>query len=293
MTPAISVVIPVLDMATTIGPCLDALMAQSLPADQFEVIVVDNGSTDGTPDVVRRYPVTLLHEPAPGACHARNRGIAAAQGTFIAFTDADCVPSRGWLSAYTRAVVNNDLDIVAGPLAVLDPDASVLSQYSASLGQYAPERTLAHPTFPYAATGNLCVRRSMFDVVGPFNPAFPTYDSAEFFWRLKQRGPIRARVERRALVFYRTRASISAFVRQNYGYGLGAGRLLRQADDAGRLAHGGAALRAWRTRVSDAGTVARASARGAWTRTAALVGLHVIRETAIATGFLAATLRDL
>ena len=292
MTPAISVVIPVLDMATTIGPCLDALVAQSLPASQFEVIVVDNGSTDGTPDVVRRYPVTLLHEPAPGACHARNRGIAAARGACIAFTDADCVPSRGWLAAFARALTNDEIDIVAGPLAVLDPEASVLSQYSASLGQYAPERTLAHPTFPYAATGNLCVRRALFDAVGAFNPAFPTYDSAEFFWRLKQRGPVRSHVERRALVFYRTRASISAFVRQNYGYGLGAGRLMRQADRAGRLAHGSAALRAWRTRVSDAGSVARASTRGAWTRTATLVGLHVLRETAIATGFLAAALID-
>lgn len=263
MTPFISVVIPVLDMATTIGPCLDALLAQSLPAAQFDVIVVDNGSTDGTPEVVRAYPVTLLHEPAAGACHARNRGIAAARGACIAFTDADCVPSRGWLAAIARGMTSDDVDIVAGPLAVLDPDASVLSQYSASLGQYAPERTLAHPTFPYAATGNLCVRRELFDAVGVFNPAFPTYDSAEFFWRLKQRGPIRARVERRALVFYRTRSSVSAFVRQNYGYGLGAGRLMRQADRTGRLAHAGAALRAWRTRVSDAGAVARVTAHGA------------------------------
>lgn len=293
MTPTFTVVIPVLDMAATIGPCLDALVGQSLPTAQFDVIVVDNGSTDGTADVVATYPVTLLHEATPGACHARNRGIAAARGTFIAFTDADCVPSRGWLAAYARACASDEVDIVAGPLAVLDPDASVLSQYSASLGQYAPERTLAHPTFPYAATGNLCVRRALFDAVGPFNPAFPTYDSAEFFWRLKQRGPIRSQVERRALVFYRTRSSISAFVRQNYGYGLGAGRLMRQADHSGRLAHGRAALRAWRTRVSDAGAVARASTRGAWTRTASLVGLHVLRETAIATGFLAAALSDL
>ena len=155
-----SVVIPVLDMADTIGPCLDGLLAQSLPSSRYEILVVDNGSTDGTPDVVSRYPVRLLHERAPGACNARNAGIAAARGAFIAFTDADCVPSRGWLAAFARAVADDQCDIAAGSLAVLDPGQSVLSRYSAALGQYDPERTLAHPTFPYAPTGNLCVRRS-------------------------------------------------------------------------------------------------------------------------------------
>ncbi|MGC4081470.1 MAG: glycosyltransferase [Vicinamibacterales bacterium] len=80
MTPRFSVVIPVLDMSDTIGPCLEGVLAQNLPRSQYEVIVVDNGLTDRTPDRVRQYPVTLLHEPAPGACSARNRGIAAARG---------------------------------------------------------------------------------------------------------------------------------------------------------------------------------------------------------------------
>jgi len=285
---SISVVVPVLNMANSIGPCLDALVAQSLSPDQFEVIVVDNGSTDGTREVVQRYPVRLLHEPAPGACHARNTGIRASTGTFVAFTDADCVSTRGWLRHLARAAAHPEVDVVAGPLAVLAPERSLLSRYSAAVGQYDPARTLAHPTFPYAVTANVCIRRSVLDAVGLFNPAFPTFDAAEFCWRLRQQMPLRATVEARALVFYRTRTTLSAFVRQNYGYGQGTGRLMRRAAPTRRSAHARLTFRHWRTRVADGGLVARSAAGASHVEAASLLGLHVLRETAIAAGMLSA-----
>ncbi|MGE3959609.1 MAG: glycosyltransferase [Vicinamibacterales bacterium] len=287
MSVEFSVVIPVLDMADSIGPCLDALLRQSLPADRFEILVVDNGSSDGTPDVVRRYPVRLLHEPVAGACNARNRGIREASGTFIAMTDADCVPSRCWLASLAQASARGDHDIIAGPLAVLDPDASLFSRYSATIGQYNPERTLAHPSFPYAVTGNVCIRRGLFDEVGLLNPSFPTYDGAEFFWRAAQRGPLRATVARRALVFYRTRSSLGAFLRQNFGYGLGTGRLMRHASSENRAALSRAAVRLWRSRLADASTFLRALPAS---RSVPLALLHALRETAVTAGVLTAVL---
>jgi glycosyltransferase involved in cell wall biosynthesis len=292
--PRVSVVVPVLDMADTIGACLDALIGQSLAPNAREIIVVDNGSSDGTRDVVARYPVTLLEERAPGAASARNRGLAAARGQLIAFTDADCVASRGWLAHLVRSADASAADVVAGPMAVLDPEASLVSRYSAALGQYDPARTLAHPVFPYAGTANICVRRAVFDDIGPFNPAFPTFDAAELFWRLSQRGPLRAFVERRAVVFYRTRATIGAFVRQNYGYGLGAARLWRLAGRHGDVQPSArAALRTWRRRLADGGQVAQSAAAGTSAlRTLPLFALHVLRESAIAAGFVAASLES-
>lgn len=281
----VSVVVPVLDMADTIGPCLDALVAQSLPSDQFEVLVVDNGSTDGTPGIVQRYPVTLLREPTAGACNARNAGVRSAAGEFVAFTDADCVPSRGWLRHLARACTG-DVDVVAGPLAVLDPGRSRLSRYSATVGQYDPARTLAHPAFPYAVTGNVCIRRSVIEEVGFFNPAFPTFDAAEFFWRLRQQRPLRAAVEPRALVFYRTRTTLAGFLRQNYGYGQGTGRLMRRATSTHAPAHAGQTWRNWRTRVADGGRVARAGSGTSRVDAASMLGLHLLRESAIAAGML-------
>ncbi len=293
MTPRISVVVPVLDMAGTIGTCVEALLAQTLDPSLREIIVVDNGSTDGTRDVVARYPVTLLREPKPGAPEARNTGIRAASGSFVAFTDADCVPSRRWLEQFARAAARGEHDVIAGPLAVLDPEDSILSRYSAAVGQYDPARSLSHPLFPYACTGNVCIRRSTLESVGLFNPAFPTFDSAELFWRLKGHGRIRATVEPKALVFYRTRSSLGAFVRQNFGYGQGTGRLLRHArssDGAGTPRR--AALRGWSNRMRDAAKVARTGRATSIRSAVPLYVLHLLREGAIAAGILASALEQ-
>jgi glycosyltransferase involved in cell wall biosynthesis len=289
MTPAISVVVPVLDMADTVGECLEALVSQSLSAAEREIIVVDNGSTDGTRDVVGRFPVTLIDEPAPGAPNARNCGVRASRADLVAFTDADCVPSRGWLRRLLGAFRQHDADVVAGPLAVLDPGQSIFARYSAALGQYDPARTLAHPRFPYATTGNLAMRRRLVTEAGLFDPAFPTFDAAELFWRLHRRTPPKAVIEPRAVVFYRTRQSIGAFIRQNYGYGQGLGLYCRRiAVDGGQPPGPAALLRHWGRRVGAVGQAARAGDTAV--ASMGLVGLHLLREAAMATGMLTATI---
>jgi glycosyltransferase involved in cell wall biosynthesis len=102
--PFVSVIVPVWNSPALIRTCLQALLAQSYPADRREILVVDNGSTDGTRDAVREFPeVTLLEEPQPGSYCARNRGLAVAKGEYIAFTDADCIPDKDWLTNAVRS----------------------------------------------------------------------------------------------------------------------------------------------------------------------------------------------
>src|SRR5687768_3731828 len=101
--PFISVVVPVWNASEVIGKCLSAIGAQSYPRDRFEVLVVDNGSTDATPNIVRSFSFAiLLHEPRIGAYYARNCGLKNAQGEYVAFTDADCIPDPGWLAQATE-----------------------------------------------------------------------------------------------------------------------------------------------------------------------------------------------
>jgi glycosyltransferase involved in cell wall biosynthesis len=102
--PFISVVIPVWNSPDLIATCLSAIAAQTYPRDRYEVLVVDNGSTDGTADVARSFSfVTLLSEPVAGSYRARNLGLRAARGEYVAFTDADCVPDPPWLAAAAEA----------------------------------------------------------------------------------------------------------------------------------------------------------------------------------------------
>jgi cellulose synthase/poly-beta-1,6-N-acetylglucosamine synthase-like glycosyltransferase len=94
-----SIVIPTFNGATRIGNCLDALLKQADSHDA-EILVVDDGSMDGTGDVIGRYPgVRLLRQANGGPAAARNRGASEALGSIILFTDDDCVPEPGWLDA--------------------------------------------------------------------------------------------------------------------------------------------------------------------------------------------------
>lgn len=102
--------------------CLDSLLEQSLARDQYEIIVVDNGSTDSTPEVVARYAATsaivALHEPVAGLSRARNRGWRTARGQYICYIDDDAVAARGWLEHAVWAFdnVTPQPDWVAGPV---------------------------------------------------------------------------------------------------------------------------------------------------------------------------------
>ena len=96
--PEITVIIPVWNGEKRIGATLAAIADQTLPRSRFEVIVVDNGSTDGTVAVAQRFPfVKLLSEPQPGSYRARNRALAEASGEYVLFTDGDCVPAPDWI----------------------------------------------------------------------------------------------------------------------------------------------------------------------------------------------------
>src|ERR1700740_3471780 len=100
--PRFSVVIPAYNEAEFLGSCLDSLRAQDF-RDPYEIIVVDNNSTDATADAARSRGVTVVHEPKPGVCSARQRGTAAARGEIVVSTDADTTFGSDWLSRIDRA----------------------------------------------------------------------------------------------------------------------------------------------------------------------------------------------
>src|SRR5688572_8958532 len=103
--PFVSVIVPVLNDEARIGGCVAALLAQDYPRERYEVIVVDNGSTDRTYEVVRGYPVTLLSEAQiRSSFAARNKGMREAVGEIFAFTDSDCTPAPQWLAEGVRAI---------------------------------------------------------------------------------------------------------------------------------------------------------------------------------------------
>jgi glycosyltransferase involved in cell wall biosynthesis len=128
--PQVTVIIPVWNRPDDLRRCLASLTEQTLRRDGYEVIVVDNGSTDTTPEVARAAGVTLLEEPKPGSYAARNSGIAAARGEWLAFIDSDCRADRDWLRAALEAGrANPHAGVIAGRVELEADGAGLCDAY--------------------------------------------------------------------------------------------------------------------------------------------------------------------
>jgi len=183
---AVSVIVPVRDAAATLGDCLDGLAAQQLTDVGFEVIVVDNGSQDGTPQLARAHPLKprVIFESRPGSYAARNAGLAAAQGKIVAFTDGDCYPAPIWLARGLRALQATEL--VAGRVRPhLSSAPTRWERFDA--GHHVDQRKYVE-VLGFGATANLFVRRAVFDRIGDFDGTLRSGGDREFCTRATAAG---------------------------------------------------------------------------------------------------------
>ncbi|HSD11224.1 MAG TPA: glycosyltransferase, partial [Candidatus Binatia bacterium] len=218
--PTISIVIPVLNGQRTIGSCMTSILRTDYPAHRREVIVVDNGSSDATRSILDRYPVRVLSEPRRGPSIARNRGIEAATGEIVAFTDADCVASQGWLRELVRSFATGAAG-VAGEILPFPPTTPA-ERYAARIRHLSPERYLRRATFPFAVTANLSFRRDVFERTGGFDADSPRGgESTDFCTRFSRATGERLHYARLAVVFHRHRQTTWELFRQHWGYGRG------------------------------------------------------------------------
>lgn len=206
--PRVSVVIPVLNGADVITGCLDGIAAQP-DAPPFEVVVVDNGSRDGTPEVARGHEVAprVLVERAPGPYAARNAGMAAAGADVIALTDADCLPGPRWLSS-GLAAIEEGAHLVGGRIAQLRaPHPTLWERYDRAT-YLDQERFVTSESF--AATANLLVVADVVRQIGGFRPEFLVSGDLEFCRRATDRG-FRLDYAPDAVVGHRPRATFHDF----------------------------------------------------------------------------------
>lgn len=224
--PDVSIVIVNWNTCDLLCRCLDAVAYTTADLDT-EVIVVDNGSTDGTCEVVERYPVRLVHEPAAvGSYAARNRGIEAARGRILGFTDADCIPAPEWVRAACK-VFDDPAVCAVGAQVVPAAPASEVEAYLAQRGSLSPRHSLRHRFRPYFPTAGVFYRREVFERVGPFNADLISGGDADLSWRAIGAGCGEVRYAPEAVVEHRHRSDVRGMRRQRFKWGLGAGCLSR------------------------------------------------------------------
>lgn len=110
----ISVIVPAYNSQRFIDKCIEALLNQTIKPENYEVIIVDDGSTDGTGDIVKGYPVNYIRQNNSGPATARNKGAKKAKGDIILFTDSDCVAETNWIEEMAKPFEDTEVVAVKG-----------------------------------------------------------------------------------------------------------------------------------------------------------------------------------
>jgi glycosyltransferase involved in cell wall biosynthesis len=219
--PFVSVIIPVLDDLPGLTRCLAALMRQHYPADRFEVIAVDNGSSvDLRPALPSDPRFHLLRQDRPGSYAARNKGLAFANGEVLAFTDADCTPESGWLTAGVAALVGPPgADIVGGAVQLFfrSERPRGLAEVFEAREAFPQRGYVAHG---WAVTGNMFTWRRSFDRVGSFDGTLRSRGDADWGQRLTRSGGV-IRFAPRAVVLHPARADMRELLEKSRRTGRG------------------------------------------------------------------------
>jgi cellulose synthase/poly-beta-1,6-N-acetylglucosamine synthase-like glycosyltransferase len=215
------VIVPVRDGESTIADCLDSILATDYPADRREIVVVDNGSSDGTAALIRARPVRYVREHRRGVSNARNRGIADSDGEILAFVDSDCLVEPQWLTELVRPFEDPEVGSVAGDLQHSPPTTVAERQSARLLGNWQRFAFTSNPAYPI--TANAAYRREVMDRIGPFDPDMTRAQDVELGLRFQEKSGLRLAYAERATARHRNRTTQLGFFRQQLGWAYGAG----------------------------------------------------------------------
>jgi len=221
----ISIIIPAYNRKFKLQNCLDSLFSQDYPRDAFEIIVIDDGSTDGTGRMLAELSKTnpnlrYFAQAHKGPAAARNLGIKQAQAEIIGFTDSDCLPDKGWIKGMVDAHRSQEHMAAIGGVTEVAPD-NTKARVSQSLSDGAIETRIGtRPETIFFPTCNVSFKRGYLD--GGFNELFPlpAGEDLDFFWRLFKNGA-RFSHNKEIKVFHDCHADLISFLRQAYMYGRG------------------------------------------------------------------------
>ncbi len=218
----VSVIIPVRNRQNDIDACLQSLSKLDYPDDKLEILVVDDASTDQTPDVVSQYPVRLirLHQHKQ-ASYCRNLGARNARGELLAFIDSDCLADSAWLQELVPAFRDSQLGVLGGVVDSyyekngLDRYEKVKSSLNVSTWF---KRSQKNDPFFYLPACNLLVRRHLFLKIGGFKEELVVGEDVDLCWRIRKYG-YQIEYQPQGRVYHKHRNRVFSFCRRRFDYG--------------------------------------------------------------------------
>jgi glycosyltransferase involved in cell wall biosynthesis len=225
--PRVSVVVACYNGENTLKACLESLERLNYP--DYEIILVNDGSTDGTARIAAEHPRarSIKHDTNLGLSVARNTGIAAATGEIVAFTDADCRPDEDWLHYLVGDLLDGGFAGIGGHNFLPSDDSNIAAAVLVSPGGPA-HVMLTDREAEHVPGCNLAVYKWALAETGGFDPIFrKAGDDVDICWRLQQRG-CKIGFSPAGFVWHHRRSTVRAYLRQQEGYGEAEALLVRK-----------------------------------------------------------------
>ena len=224
----VSVIVPAKDAENTLGACLKALNNQDgfEPGKDYEIIVVDDGSQDGTKQIAQKWAARVASQSNAGPASARNTGARMALGTYLAFTDADCIPEHDWLAQLMQPFGNPNIIGVKG--AYRTQEQALISRFVQIEYEYKYSRMKRLKAIDFIDTYSAAYRRDVFLENDGFNELFPvpSVEDQELSFRLSRKGYLMI-FQPDAIVHHRHDSSIWEYIARKFGIGYWKALMLR------------------------------------------------------------------
>ncbi|MCD4655540.1 glycosyltransferase [bacterium] len=218
--PEVTVAVCVLNGEKTIRQCLDSLVELDYPKEKLHLLIVDNGSTDGTLEIVNQFPVRTVFETTRGRGYARNRAWQSCRTRYIAFTDADCTVSTDWLKTVMPVFEETNVGVAGSD--IVTPGTGHLARF------FELRRIVSNKEFsgdykfspPFLATANAVFCLDAIRIVDGFRVDFPVAEDADICWRISQKSFF-IRYVPGGIVYHHHRTTVYGLFRQALDYGGG------------------------------------------------------------------------
>jgi len=183
-----SVIVPAYNAMNTLEMCLEALTRQSIDKKDYEVIVVDDGSTDRTSEIVKQFSIHYFWQKNQGPATARNKGAQEAKGEIILFTDSDCVPENNWIEEMVRPF--DDPKVMAVKGAYKTNQKALIARFAQIEFEERFEMLKKAESIDMVDTYSAGYRKSIFLSFGGFDPSFPVANNedTELSYKMSQAG---------------------------------------------------------------------------------------------------------
>ena len=220
----VTVVIPAYNATKTIHDGLESFARQSFPAAEVELIIVDDGSTDGTPEYIEqcvrdwgpnRPRVRVIRQIHQGPAAARNLGAVEAQGEFLLFTDADCVPHADWIKEMVAPFASSEIAAVKG--AYKTRQTSLVARFAQAEfeARYRQLATVEYVDVVFSYSAGF--RREVFRTIGGFDTSFPVADNedTDLSYRVATAG-YKIKFNPAAIVYHQHPATLKQYLRKKH-----------------------------------------------------------------------------